>query len=330
MDGVFLLYCICFYLCFGVIYGVMVYSYILLFNNGKRIHFIELHETTWLCPLYIRQSILIQLQGGWELYGLTKLFTCIKGLNPAETIGEIICNKITTKNIFECNMLLDLASGASGPSHIVHSYLYKQNNKFVTILSDLIPFVNEWKKLSLKYSNLFYVNKSLNATDITDCVYATNKKVRSIFGSFHHFKEKDVANLFHDVIKHNDSIIAAEKMCDRTFLNIAFKMPLAVIIASPIKYLYNIYYIFVTYPDLSDVIFHIILTTLIQPIVLVIFVHDVIISCARTYNKKELFAMFNEQKNSALYKLQYFNTNTLLSWPFTNIVKITLFIAIPK
>eukprot|EP01084_Bolivina_argentea_P123580 218994_1 len=115
-------------------------------NNGKRLHFIEIHEESW-CPLFIREATLIQLQGGWEFYKLCEIIGY--GLSPAQTIGKIISDLFIKYN-FECNVLLDLCTGASGPTHIVHDMLYKNNNKFISILSDLIPYNKEWELLSKK------------------------------------------------------------------------------------------------------------------------------------------------------------------------------------
>ena len=91
---------------------------------------------------------------------------------PAQTIGEIIskllfCNDCKYE---EMTMLLDTCSGASGPTHIVHSQIDKRFKEFIdiskkkmnngnnipfcTILSDLWPHVSSWQKLSNKYINL--------------------------------------------------------------------------------------------------------------------------------------------------------------------------------
>ena len=152
--------CLIYYLplvCLGFICWVRIYL------TGKRIHYIEIHEEKW-CPQYLRDTVLIQLQGGWTFYGIP---TICGGLSPAETLGEIISKILFNNNKYEkMSMLLDTCSGASGPTHIVHSQLYKRfkqfcnfkhdNNQtpFCTILSDLWPYVKSWQTLSNKYKNL--------------------------------------------------------------------------------------------------------------------------------------------------------------------------------
>ena len=104
-----------------VIHGLIIYGIIKI--TGKRVHGIEMHEESWF-PETLRDLILMQLQGGWELYQINSYFG---GLNPAQTIGHVISDFIENKHQKYQNIkaIFDVCSGASGPTHIIHQQILK-------------------------------------------------------------------------------------------------------------------------------------------------------------------------------------------------------------
>lgn len=391
-----------FYLPF-VVQGLV--CWIIITVTGKRVHYIEIHEESW-CPQWLRDTLLVQLQGGWYFYGITKIYG---GLSPGATMGDIMSDILFANEkesqYEQMTMLLDTCSGASGPTHIVHSQLYKRfqmyKNRitktkgkkekmtpFCTILSDLWPYVESWQSLSNQFTNLGYIPVSTDATDVKitkDLVsnknckdlltkngtkvleYAIESRVinnerwlRSLFCGFHHLRPLQAQSVIYDTIKNGDGLIIAEKMHQRRFLDL-IKWPPLMTLSAPIKWMYNVYDIYIKYQSklkrkknehnsqlLVELIINLIVVTIVQPLCVIVFMHDACTSAARTYLLTECEEMFTNglhkvaiEKGMKQGSKEYLNfmdsyefrawiQPTLMPKPWCNMVKLTCFSVLPK
>ena len=174
--------------------------------------------------------------------------------------------------------------------------------------------------------------------------------LRSIFGAFHHLRPEQVQLVIYDTIKNGDGLIVAEKMLERNFIDLV-KWPLLMTLSVPLKWLFNINYIYKSFGQtkskLLNLVKDILFVTLIQPFCLIVFMHDACVSAARSYTFTECKEMvgnglhrvaiekgFEQGSDSYFkfvqsYEFRAWTQPTLAPQPWGNLVKLTCFSLLP-
>eukprot|EP01084_Bolivina_argentea_P285587 489776_1 len=335
-----------------LIQGLLCYLYVTI--TGKRLHYIEFHEQEWF-PSFITKHCTIHLKGGWEMYGLPSV---LGGLSPARTLGHVIYHKFIHSNLKlkQRFVILDMMSGASGPTYSIHQYLFKQlklANVF-SFVSDLKPQIEVWQNLTKTTTNFGFFPFKVDATRLNESVHeirtigdnalwstvvngdkTKTMFVRSVFGSWHHLNEAQCVDVLYDAIVSNDCIIISEKMLSReSFVNI-IKWPIVNILAFPVQVCYNVY--FVLFQDFEPLtIQKLCAVLLVQPLVFLLKIHDMITSANRTYNEEEMLAMArialdkaNKNNKKRKYKFEYWKQPTMMMAPFDKIATLNVFVGTP-
>eukprot|EP01084_Bolivina_argentea_P262592 444121_1 len=328
---------ICLWVSSLLMYASVVWAFTFIKQN--RIQYIELHEQKW-CPLLFREIIITCLQSYWCWFGLTNTFG-----SPAQTVASMIYQKNE-----QVATLLDLCSGSGGPISLIIDELNRNQMKTKTtaITSDLFPNLSKWELLSLKNANIRYCKIPVDATNVnlnkiqqnlnkqlTKEIATNNEHIclRTIFNAFHHFSPKIATSILSDVMKCGDEFITVE-LGHRGgiihFLLLVLEMVAtipALIVVQMISYVVDRH-------PICDVLLMVIST----PIWATIFVHDGIVSCARSYKQTELIdltrrATIKANKyghNNIAYDWKCWTENANMMFPFNYLISMTVLYGCPK
>jgi len=187
-------------------------------------------------------------------------------------------------------------------------------------------------------------NRHYNTKNIEQNVIdSSDMKLRSLYGAFHHFRPHLAIDILSNVIKHNDVFIACELMIKRSSIFDFIQWPFACIITSPINFFHLYAFVFIQENGtfLSKLI-ECIKITLLWPVIVGVFIHDALVSCARTYTKQEFLELgkmaqvqaqkcaINENKNISQYKWKAWSQSSQMIPPLNSVFQLTFFLGMPE
>ena len=169
--------------------------------------------------------------------------------------------------------------------------------------------------------------------------------IRTLFGTFHHFNEKQAINILCDAMKNNDAFVMCELIIHRGNIFDFVKWPVLLMLIIPLNWITLIY----AYFEQNDInifikMFKSIRLIITTPVWYCLFVHDAIISCSRIYLESELIQLTelatielmkqknkNKNKNNILeYEWKVIRTQSTMKFPFNYLTPMTIFCGIPK
>lgn len=163
----------------------------------------------------------------------------------------------------------------------------KQNRPDLkVILSDFFPNQKAFEQTKALNPSVFdYVSKSVDACELPT---GLNKKFRTMFGSFHHFRPTDARRILQNAVDHGAPIAIFEPV-GRNFAS-WFSMifvPLNVLILTPF---------------IRPIRWSVLPFIYIVPLIQLYIMWDGIASILRTYSEKELREMVNSLEKSDTYE----------------------------
>ena len=214
------------------IFAVVIYC--ITKFNGARLNWFEIHDTE-KCPAFLRQMVQDFLHASWESFGMGSLIG-----SPADSIADVLISQLKQVKV---SSIVDLCSGGGGPSPCINGKINKGklNKNVTTVLTDLYPNTDSWKRLADKYEFVTYCPQSTDATNVSlteiDCILDSNsidndynrdkiKHMRTLFECFHHFNEYLAVKIISDAIKHGDSFFMCEMALNRDSLIDFLKFPI--------------------------------------------------------------------------------------------------------
>ena len=220
-----------------------------------RIHLFEIEDQAW-CPKIFRNFLtdfLRHFETATNIYNET-IPIIKKGLRFASS-----------------NQIIDLCSGGSGP----WLTLKQEINRTNVLLTDLYPNEQTIKLTdTLKIPKVRYHCKPVDALAVDKNL----RGLKTLFGSFHHFRPEQAKKILIDAVGNNDPIAVFE-FTERKFVNL-FIQPFGVLISMALITP------FIKPFKISRLIF-----TYLIPIVPLMTIWDGYISNLRTYSPKELLCM---------------------------------------
>lgn len=281
-------------------------------TNKKRIHYVEIHDLN-ICPSFIRDwgTNVIKLNYSMQLAQNGKKTTVIKECIPYITDILDKCN---------ATILLDLCSGAGGPCPVIQRHLNDQNDthkdvKLISvIMSDLYPAVKNWEDLCKEIENLSFIQQPMNALNIfkNEQKLVNKNKVRSMFGSMHHFTQDQVQQILSDVIEENDGFFALE-LFNNDFIEY---LVTSIMLFFPINPLIRTFQM-KPFPWKAFILF---------PVCSWIWMHDAYVSFARLHKKEQWLELANKCSQNKEKNYQW-NVYTLSL--IKNIVTINIYTGYP-
>jgi hypothetical protein len=184
------------------------------------------------------------------------------------------------------NKWLDCASGGGGGLlHLVEE-LKQTRPDLKVMLSDFYPNQKAFEKTKALDPAVFdYVSKSVDACNLPD---ELNKRFRTMFGSFHHFRPTDAKRILQNAVDHGAPIAIFEPV-GRNFAS-WFSMlfvPLNVLILTPF---------------IRPIRWSVLPFIYILPLIPLYILWDGIASILRTYSEKELKEMVRSLDKSETYE----------------------------
>ncbi|ETO26816.1 hypothetical protein RFI_10317 [Reticulomyxa filosa] len=192
-----------------ITFGVIVWWSLRL--KGSRLHFFEIHDQPW-CSYWIREWVQSQLAAGWSMLNLPL---------PKPSMADICANEILSiVRTYQVSEIVDMCSGGGGPCAVIQRSLNQYSKNPVSItMTDLYPNVARWQQICKQAPNLKYIEKSVDAMAMSNSNSAksprspkSERRLRTLFASMHHFDEKEVSNILKDVIQNEDVFIAVEPL----------------------------------------------------------------------------------------------------------------------
>jgi hypothetical protein len=229
-----------------------------------RIHLFEFEDQNWF-PSFLRNYGTDFLQ---FLSNKTNMYTPIvpvlkKGLQLSKT-----------------NQIIDLGSGGGGGLIRLNEELEKEISDLKILLTDYYPNISAFKHTQKTSLNFSYSDKSIDAKNVPENL----KGLRTMFLSFHHFKEKDAIKILQNAVNSGESIAIFEAQ-ERSFVSILAMLfsPISVLFTTP----------FIRPFKLGRIIF-----TYLIPIVPLFVLWDGIVSSLRTYSVDEMIKLVNKVSNN--------------------------------
>ncbi len=154
----------------------------------NRLHLFEFEDLEWF-PQAFRDMETDILQ----FYG--------SKMNP---YGPVISKLKLVLEKLNCQNIIDLCSGGSGPLLLVQKELeIKENYKVDITLTDKFPNIEAFRKAGeLSKGRIKYVETSVDATNVP----ANLKSFRTLFASFHHFKPESAKAILKDAVHKREGI----------------------------------------------------------------------------------------------------------------------------
>ena len=339
------------------LYAVIIYLIVTI--KGARIHWVEIHEEEW-CPSFFLFFLQKCLQIGWQFFGMNECFG-----SPADSIASVIVQQLQS---FNCHSILDLCSGSCGPSSYLNQRIngkfqeISDNNKaIVTILTDLYPHSSNWKRLTNESNTLTYCEKSVDATkvplDEIDTILDkfnhieniknskngnSSIRIRTLFGSFHHFNKAQAIGILQNAIESGDAFIMGEMVIYRGNVFDFLKWAIIIALITPLNWIHLTLHFLkqskINESNLFLSIIKIICMFILTPLWYMLFVHDAIISCARIYLEDELMQMTQEainqakekKKNVLKYKWKAKRLRSNMLFPLNILMPYTILMVVPQ
>jgi len=220
----------------------------------KRVHLFEFEDLSWF-PSFLRNYGTDFLQ---FLSNKTKMY------KPIISILSGLLKKNNTSQI------VDLGSGGGGGLIWLNEELKKEVPDLKILLTDYYPNISAFEYTQKKSNNFKFISNSVDARNVPNDIDG----LRTMFLSFHHFKEKDAIQILQNAVSLKKPIAIFEAQ-ERSFASI-FAMifsPISVLLTTP----------FIRPFKIDRIIF-----TYLLPIVPLFVLWDGFVSCLRTYSLKEM------------------------------------------
>lgn len=234
-----------------------------------RLHLFEFEDQAWL-PSVIRDGmtgILNIIEEKAKLY--ITIVPCIRSV-----LRELKCEKI-----------IDLCSGSGGPwKYLIGRLVDSETSPLEVLLSDKFPSFNILELDAFQASKLEFAPYPVDATKVPKELTG----LRTIFGSFHHFRPEEAVGILQDAVKCREGIALFE-MTRRNWFSIMY-----ILLLGPIAILFFI-------PFIKPFRWLRLILTYLVPLIPFVFVFDGIVSCLRTYSLEELQMMVKKIRGNNLY-----------------------------
>ncbi len=245
----------------------------------KRIHLFEFEDQSWF-PAFLRNYGTDFLQ---FLSNKTKMY---------RPIIPVLTNLLDKSNTCQ---IIDLGSGGGGGFIWLNDEL--KNDKvpnLKVVLTDYYPNITAFKHTQKQSSNFSFIPEPIDAKNVPSNL----RGLRTMFLSFHHFKEKDAIQILQNAVNSKESIAIFEAQ-ERSFASILAMLfsPISVLFATP----------FIKPFTLGRILF-----TYLIPIVPLFVLWDGVVSSFRTYSLKEMNELIKKVENHESY---VWETNRIKSGP---------------
>jgi hypothetical protein len=175
-----------------------------------------------------------------------------------------------TLESINCNTVVDLCSGGTGPAIMVQQQMSKQNYYITITLTDLYPNLRAFQNASATNGNVRYIETPVDATNTAQ----TLRGFRTIFNAFHHFNPDMAKKILANAVKNSEGIGIFEitERSLKTVLSILLT-PIIVLAVTP----------FIKPLSLGRLLW-----TYIIPMMPLLILWDGVVSCLRSYSPQEL------------------------------------------
>ncbi len=234
-----------------------------------RLHLFEFEDLKH-CPNFIRDATTSFLK---------VLITVLHIYQPAFSKINAIINKT------QATQIIDLCSGGGGPIHLLDAYLTKHNNAIPIVLTDKYPNVTAMQLMQAQSkTNIRIATEPVDATNVPKNL----KGMRTLFTSFHHFRQPDAVKILQNAVD-SHAPIAIFEFTERSiisFIKMIFLSPLSTLALTPKTAGFSWKKIIFTY---------------IFPILLITNLWDGLVSNLRTYSPAELTKLIAQVSNAEHY-----------------------------
>jgi len=235
---------------------------------GRRIHFVEFHDTEW-CPAFFREALQDILNQAWEF----EEGQLAKRSAAKQVAGDLA--RLVERS--QTNELIDMCSGGGGPVGVIAKTDALKKCTFT--LTDLYPNLAAFERAAKgSDGRVKFITTPVNATS---CTIGDGKKgyIRTMFASMHHMTPELLEGILLDSVA-KGHVFAAFEATNRSPLAI-LSLTLPLILLSAI----SLFYAFSRLPlglAIARAFF-----TCVVPIIPAILIADGFTSCLRTYSRDE-------------------------------------------
>ncbi len=181
------------------------------------------------------------------------------------------------------SQIVDLGSGGGGGLMWIASELNRESERVRIVMTDWYPHVQAFQRSSAQAPGLDFVEQPVDAR----AVPRELKGLRTLFLSFHHFREDDACGILQDAI-HAGQPVAIFEAQDRSLVSLlamAFS-PITLLLCTPWIRPWNGWRLLFTY---------------LIPILPMLVMWDGVVSSLRTYSESELRDLVDRCEGSSSY-----------------------------
>jgi len=185
----------------------------------------------------------------------------------------------------KCEKIVDLCSGSGGPwKYMIDCLADSETSSLEVLLSDKFLSFNILKLDSSQTSRLGFAPYPVDATKVPKQLTG----LRTLFGSFHHFRPEEAVGILQDAVKCGEGIALFE-MTRRNWLSV-----MQILFLAPIAALLYV-------PSIKPFRWLRLILTYLVPLIPFMLAFDGIVSCLRTYSLEELQTMVRKVRENNLY-----------------------------
>jgi hypothetical protein len=234
----------------------------------SRIHLFEFEDQKWF-PAFLRNYLTDFLQFISNKTGMYKpaIPILVNGLNKSNT-----------------HQIIDLCSGGGGGLIWLNNELKSQLPNLKITLTDYYPNIPAFTHTQKQAANIDYISSPVDARKVPIDL----KGMRTLFLSFHHFKQVDAFQILQNAVDTNSPIAIFEAQ-ERSVLSIIgiLLSPISLILVTP----------FIRPFKLGRILF-----TYLIPLVPLFALWDGIVSCLRTYSVNEMQELVHSLNGSEKFQ----------------------------
>eukprot|EP01084_Bolivina_argentea_P132321 233519_1 len=309
-------------ICLSLFVRLMAY-FSCLISKTNRIHFIEIIDEWWCPPIFHEFLTRMLYEFVWK-----KMF----GTKVAFEIEKIVKNN-------KCEIILDLCSGCGGPSEIINTMINSKRdkkNKILTILTDLYPEYDSWSQICDNNTNITYNKESINAANMNvnqltlyknNSIIKNKTIIRTLCGSFHHFKPDLCTEIFYDGFINDNIVIICDPWSNKSFSSFLRKFIIINVMSHIGLFLVIKFWLFRSKLNINKRIIKCILLITLWPIFVFGTNHDQSITEARLYSDYQIQNMAQKAAKQANKKYLLQNIPIFI---FEGQRAMTLFVCIPQ
>ena len=224
----------------------------------KRFHLFEFEDLSWF-PSRLRDYVTDFLRTVSEKFGM---------------FDPVVPHIINLIEVSKLPMIIDMATGAGGQWRTLLPQILEENEEVRLTLTDKFPNEEALRDIRDQFVNVVEIDmRSIDAVDVPQDLSG----VRTMFLSLHHFRPKEVEQIFENAVSSGTPIAIFEAQRRDIEHVVRFSLsPIAVLLLTPLIRPVSIPRLFFTY---------------IIPIVPFVVLWDGVVSVLRTYTNEELETM---------------------------------------